>query len=164
MRVGVISDTHDQLPRTRLAVRLLQTEGAEALIHCGDLTGPEIVAACSLLPFYFTFGNHDADRVPCLQRAAREAGATCLDWGGEVVLADRRIAVAHGHLHIDVRRLMARQPHFLLSGHSHIAADWREGPTRRVNPGALYRADEFTATLIDLGADDVRFLPIALHA
>lgn len=160
MRLGIISDTHDQLERTLLAVRLLLEGGAEALAHCGDITGPEIVAACAVLPCYFAFGNHDADAVPHLERAARESGAVCLGWGGEVALAGKRVAVAHGHMHTDVRRLLAGRPDYLFSGHSHIAGDRWEGPTRRINPGALHGADEFTVALVDLGSGEARFLPV----
>jgi predicted phosphodiesterase len=53
MRVSILADTHDELARTRLAVRLLRDEGAEALVHCGDLASPPVVAACAVLPFWF---------------------------------------------------------------------------------------------------------------
>ncbi len=62
MRLGILSDTHNELARTRMAVQLLCDEGAEALVHCGDLSSPPIVAACAVLPFWFVFGNHDAAR------------------------------------------------------------------------------------------------------
>jgi uncharacterized protein len=48
MRIGILSDTHDRLQWTARAVELLRAEGAEALFHCGDLTGPEVVALCHL--------------------------------------------------------------------------------------------------------------------
>jgi predicted phosphodiesterase len=35
----------------------------------------------------------------------------------------------------DVRALLAAEPDYLFSGHSHIATDQREGKTRRINPG-----------------------------
>ena len=66
MLLGILSDTHDQVATTRKAVELLRAEGAVALIHCGDLAGPEIVAICSVLPLWFVFGNWDADKVPAL--------------------------------------------------------------------------------------------------
>jgi putative phosphoesterase len=138
MRIGILSDTHDQLERARLAIQVLRAEGAEALVHCGDLVGPEMVAVCQVLPCYITFGNHDADMVPFLQAAIAEAGGVCLGWGGEVELAGKRVAVTHGHMSTDVRRLLAARPDYLLSGHSHIAGEQRDGPTRRVNPGALH--------------------------
>jgi putative phosphoesterase len=161
MRLGILADTHDRLTRTQSAVELLRSQGAELLIHCGDLTGPEIVPICAVLPCYFVFGNNDADDVLTLQKAMSDAGAVCLEWGGEVTLAGKRIAVVHGHMHSDVRRLLVARPDYLLSGHSHIRGDWREGPTRRINPGALHRADEYTVALLDLATDDLRFLTVA---
>ena len=81
MLLGILSDTHDQLARTIRAVAILREQGAEVLIHCGDLLGPPIVAACSILPFHFVFGNNDADDVPYLRTAAVESVPTV--WGGE---------------------------------------------------------------------------------
>lgn len=161
MRLGILSDTHDQLDRTRVAAQALLVEGAEMFVHCGDVTGPKIVSACGSRPCVFAFGNHDADNVPALIQAIREVGGTCLEWGGEVTLAGKRIAVAHGHMSRDVRPLLAERPDYLLSGHSHILADWREGATRRINPGALHEAAQYTVALLDLSTDDLRFLTVS---
>jgi putative phosphoesterase len=155
--VGVLSDTHDEIARTRVAVDLLRSRGAEVLIHCGDLAGPEIVEICSVLPFYFVFGNWDADMTAILEEAARTHRATCLGWGGEITLAGKRIAVVHGHLTMDLRPLMEAGPDYLLSGHSHESWDRMEGRVRRVNPGALYRAEEYSVAVVDLGLGEVRF-------
>jgi hypothetical protein len=76
-------------------------------------------------------------------------------------LAGKRIAVTHGHMSSDVRRLLAARPDYLLSGHSHIAGQRWEGSTHRVNPGALHEADAFTVALLDLAADRVRFLTVS---
>ena len=134
--------------------------GAEAIVHCGDLTSGEIVEACSVLPFYFVFGNHDADKVHNLSKAATQFGANCLKWGSEIELVGKRIAVAHGHLRKDSRKLTAAQPDYYLFGHSHRKHDSRDGGLRRINPGALYRAAEFTAALLDLRADVLEFIAI----
>lgn len=160
MRLGILSDTHDQLARVRLAVRLLRAEGAVALIHCGDVTGPEVVAALAELPCYYCFGNHDADSVPYLQRAIAEVKAVCLGWGGTIELAGKRVGVVHGHMGIDVRRVLAERPDYLLSGHSHLASDRREGPIRRINPGALHEANAYTVALLDLETDGLWFLGV----
>ena len=107
------------------------------------------------------FGNNDADNVPALRQAIRHAKGICLDWAGEVTLAGKRVAVVHGHLHTDVRKLLAGQPDYLLSGHSHRSSDTCVGVTRRINPGALHRATEFTVALLDLERDALRFLSVA---
>lgn len=137
MKLGILSDTHDEIDRTRTAIEKLRTMGAEVLIHCGDITGPEIVNLFVGTPSWFVFGNHDADRVPELRKAIREIGGVCLEWGGEIELDSKRIAVTHGHMHTDVRRLLASEPDYLFSGHSHIINVQMQGKTRRINPGAL---------------------------
>lgn len=159
MKIGILSDTHDRLDRTISAVALLQEAGAEALIHCGDLTGPDIVSACGVLPSWFVFGNNDGDW-PMLRLTMKLSNAVSLEWGGEVALAGKRIAVTHGHLHKDVRRLLAARPDYLLSGHSHLLADEMHDGVRRINPGALYRADRLTVALLDLTTDDLKFLDV----
>lgn len=159
MRIGILSDTHDQVGRTLTAVEMLIAEGAEVLIHCGDLTGSEIVYACDQRPLYFVFGNND-DNFPALRRAAADVRATCLEWGGEFTLAGKRIAVTHGHLNRELRRLLEGKPDYLLVGHSHQAMDRREGSARWINPGALHRAAHFTVALLDLATDKLKFLPV----
>jgi putative phosphoesterase len=160
MRLGILADTHDELVRTEVAVALLRSEGAEALIHCGDLFSPPIVALLAAVPSWFVLGNHDSDMVPHLEAAAREFGVICLGWGGVVELAGKRVGVAHGHMTVDVRRVLATRPDYLLTGHSHIASDTVSGAVRRINPGALHRADKFTVALLDVEVGEVRFLPV----
>ncbi len=159
MRLGILSDTHDRLRRTRVAVRQLMDAGAEALVHCGDLTGPDIIRACGVLPLSFVFGNNDDDWPAC-RRAAAEVKAICLDFAGEITLAGKRIAVAHGHMTRDIRALKGASPDFLLYGHSHIADDRYDGTIRCINPGALHRAAHFSVALLDLETGELRFLPV----
>src|SRR5262245_9269620 len=159
MRLGIISDTHDRLDRTNRAVELLQAAGAAALIHCGDLMSPDIVFACGALPSYFVFGNNDFELVE-LRQAMKAIDAVCLEWAGEITLAEKRIAVTHGHLHKDLRRLVATKPDYLLYGHSHIASDRREDGIRWINPGALQRAEEYSVALLDLKTDKLEFITV----
>lgn len=160
MRIGVISDTHDHLRRTEVAIRCLKERGVEALIHCGDITGPPIVEACAVLTSYYAFGNHDADRVPELRDAISNTSGVCLNWGGIIELAGKRIAVAHGNLTADIDDLLKAKPDYLLRGHSHRKEDRMDGSIRRINPGALVEADVFTVAMIDLTADEVSFIDL----
>jgi putative phosphoesterase len=161
MRLGILADTHDEVARTKLAVQILRDTGAEALIHSGDLASPPIVEAISVLPSWFVFGNHDADMVSWLQRAAKEFGPTCLGWGGVIELGGRRIGVAHGNITTDIRHVLADGPEILLTGHAHYPTDQMIGSVRRINPGALHRADDFTVALLELSTCDVQTLRVA---
>lgn len=160
MLIGILSDTHNEFQRTRHAVEQLAAAGAELLIHCGDISEPEMIPVVAILPSYFTFGNHDADMVPHLERAIAEHGGQSLGWGGEIKLGGQRIAVVHGHTHIDVRRLLAAQPDYLLSGHMHFAFERRRDGVRWICPGALHRADEYTVATLDLPSGDLRMISI----
>ena len=50
MLIGILSDTHDQAGRTKVAVATLASAGAEALFHCGDITTADVVYECGTLP------------------------------------------------------------------------------------------------------------------
>lgn len=158
MLLGIISDTHNHLDRTRRAMDLLVAANVEAVIHCGDFTRPEIVAICASRPLTVVLGNNDPAAE--LEAAARDARATFLGWGGEVTLGGRRIAVTHGHRGGEVRRLLALEPDYLLSGHSHVSGEQRVGLVHCLNPGALYRAATYSVAVIDLASDGVRFLTV----
>jgi putative phosphoesterase len=159
MRIGILSDTHDQVTRTSLAVKKLAAAGAKALVHCGDLTIPEVVYECAALPTHFVFGNNDFDE-DGLRRAMETIGAVCLGISGTLDLGGRRIAVTHGDSERELKRLAASQPDYLFFGHSHKPADELIGRTRWVNPGALYRAAVYTVALLDLARNDLRLLTI----
>lgn len=87
-------------------------------------------------------------------------GAVCLGWGGVIDWAGKRIGVAHGHLTMDLRRVLTQQPDILLTGHAHSPSDAIVNGTRRINPGALHRAERFTVALLDLPSGELRFLYI----
>jgi hypothetical protein len=60
----------------------------------------------------------------------------------------------------DVRRVLAERPEVLLSGHSHSPSDGVVGEVRRINPGALHRADAFTVAVLDLTTGELRVLRV----
>jgi putative phosphoesterase len=157
--IGILSDTHDQTQRTKTAVAALLAAGAEALIHCGDITIADVVYECCKVPSYFVFGNCDFDR-ESLRQAMALIGGTCLERGGLITLAGRRIAITHGDSDQEIRRLTALQPDYLFSGHTHRSSDVKKGPTRHINPGALHRASTWTIGILNLATNHLTVLPI----
>lgn len=115
----------------------------------------------SRLPFFYVFLNHDADMVSQLNDASKEYGGTCIGWGGEISLGDKRIAIAHGHSPKDFRPLLAENPSYFLFGHTHMSHESMDGGIRRINPGALFRADKFSVALLDLVSNELEFIPIS---
>lgn len=162
MLIGILSDTHNRVERTRRAVQMLIAEGVKALIHCGDLTNSEVVEECSALPCYYVFGNNDFDEAD-LSRSMSLYGGICLGKGGEITLAERRIAVTHGDSTRELRRLAGLEPHYLMFGHTHVPTDERHGSTRYINPGALHRASRWTVARLDLASDELLHLDVFDH-
>lgn len=159
MQLGILSDTHDKVERTKAAVNVLVGSGAEALIHCGDITIPEVVYQLAPLPSYFVFGNCDFD-LDALRQAIAVIGGMCLERGGLIERAGYRLAVTHGDSQGELARLSAERPEYLFSGHTHQAVDIRRGPTRFINPGALHRAASWTVALLDCSTGQLQLLPI----
>jgi uncharacterized protein len=160
MRLGVLSDTHDKVERAKAAVELLVESGAEALIHCGDITIPEVVYQLAPLPSYFVFGNCDFD-LAGLRQAIGVIGGVCLERGGLIELDGRRLAVTHGDSSQELARLVSKHPEYLFSGHTHQPLDVQRGPTRFINPGALHRAATWTVALLDCASGRLEMLPVS---
>jgi putative phosphoesterase len=159
MILGIISDTHDQEERTAHAIRLLNQAKVEAIFHCGDLTGANILTLFAGTPFYFVLGNNDyeGELKPVAQTMD---GVYYLGQGGVIELGGKRIGATHGHMRKDVNDVLAKAPDYLLTGHSHIAMDELQGTIRRINPGALYRAPRYSVAVLNLRTDELRFLAV----
>jgi predicted phosphodiesterase len=56
-----------------------------------------------------------------------------------------------------MQKLAAAEPDYLFFGHSHKATDFQQGPTRFINPGALYRAPKWTYVTLDLATGEIQW-------
>lgn len=59
MKLGVLSDTHDNVPLVHQAAAFLRREAPARILHLGDVTTPATVAAFAGLPVTFVRGNND---------------------------------------------------------------------------------------------------------
>lgn len=160
MKIGILSDTHDDADAAAQAVRMLRQAGAEGLIHCGDVGRPAILDELAGLPAAFVWGNTDFDR-PALQRRAQPLGIQCFGAWGELAWGGRRIAVLHGDDGRMLRRLLEGQEYdYVFQGHTHQRMDQSHGRTRWINPGALHRAAVKTVALLDTQTDRLEFLTV----
>lgn len=161
MLVGILSDTHDRADMAAAAVNLLRGRGAEHLIHCGDLCNAAVLDALAGGPASFVWGNNDEER-GALKEHADWLGVACLGVAGDLTLGGKRFAVTHGDRDATVRAFLDSQEYdYLLVGHSHMRYDGRDGRTRVVNPGALFRSREKTVALLDAATDALEFLTVS---
>lgn len=135
MRIGVVSDTHNNLKNVRRIVELFNDAGVERVIHTGDITQPKVIDEFSALnaPLFGVFGNNDQGELALLETMVRRHGfhfvqpPLALEWAG------RRIVVIHspeelalvGHEDFDV----------LLHGHTHRLTIEFDDTRLTFNPG-----------------------------
>lgn len=158
--IGLLSDSHDNHSAVREAVRVLRGRAVDLVIHCGDVTTAETLSLFAGVPLRLVLGNNDCD-VTELRRTARRLG--CGEIGEELHLTieGKRLLVYHGTEPARLRReLASAQWDYILTGHTHRVADEQHGPTRLINPGALWRAAEYTVALLSPGANVVSFINI----
>ena len=161
MKIGIISDTHDNLPMLRKAIEEFHRRGIETVLHCGDIVAPFAVKELQKGKFKVcrgVFGNNDGE-VLMLHRFFSEFGTlTQPPYWFEV--EGLRIALFHEPLPVEA---MACLPCDLVAfGHTHEVMV-KKGKPLVVNPGeccgyvsgratiAIADTEEGKAEIIELG-------------
>lgn len=159
MRIGIVSDTHGHTINAMAAVRMLESLDIERVIHCGDVGGDEIVGLFAAWPTHFVYGNVDDPRR--LRSAIEAAGQHFHDAIGTLELSGRRIAFLHGDDVPLLRQTIAGAKYDLVChGHTHVAKQFRQGPTLVLNPGALYRATSHSIALVEFPQVDATIITV----
>ncbi|HUS58155.1 MAG TPA: metallophosphoesterase [Planctomycetota bacterium] len=155
MRLGVISDSHDNLVMVRKAVHYFnEEEPVDAVVHAGDYVAPFTVKELLKLkaPFCGVFGNNDGEHAGIARIAPQIVEPPLrLELGG------RRIVVVH-----DIEKLSAEErdlAEIIICGHTHNAKV--EGNAHLVvNPGELcgWLTGKCTVAAINLDTTDVEII------
>lgn len=159
MRIGVVSDTHDNMTNVCRIVELFDAAGVERVVHTGDITraGTLEVLARLRAPLVGVFGNNDRER-EALEEAARSRGITLADPPLSLSWAGRDIAVVHDPADLDESLLGGHG--VALHGHTHRRVHEERDGTLWLNPGecaGLMRGYNAVGVL-DLATLDVGFL------
>ena len=163
MKIGVLSDTHDNLSNTLTVLDTYRERGIVTIVHCGDLTSPEMVSHFRGFRVIFTTGNMDHTTGAISKRLGKmgEDNFAGLVYKGS--LGGVPIAVTHSHVDGKIMELV-RENRFkwIFHGHTHEKRDEVVQGVRIVNPGALggLGREARTFCVVDLDAGDVEFIQI----
>lgn len=136
MRIAIISDIHDNIPKLRSALALMGD--IDALVCCGDLCSPFIVKELGegfTGPIHIVFGNNDGDRFRIHECAGRYDHMTIHGEFASLELGGRSFGINHFD---DIGRTMAGRFDVVCFGHSHRHEIRSEGDTLVINPGEIY--------------------------
>ena len=157
MMIGVMSDSHDNLPRIRAALKRLAAEEVEVLLHAGDFVAPFAVREILTFPrrVIGVFGNNDGERagIRALWPEVNDPPfAICLD-GKNILMTHDRARVKQEDLKgVDI----------LIYGHNHKPSITTEDGVLCVNPGECggWLSGKATVAIIDTATMQARIIEV----
>lgn len=144
MKICVVSDSHDRAEPLARAVRDAKAQGAEAVIHCGDLIGAQSLkpAIAVGLPIHLIHGNNAGD-ASALFRLVKGSGGLLTYHGpdAKIELGGRVVFAVH-YDHYGHAMACTGEWDLVCCGHSHHAearkvANVKGTETWLVNPGTV---------------------------
>ena len=134
MRIGVVSDTHNNLSNVGRIVELFNHAGVARVVHTGDITQAKTLDALARLnaPLFGVFGNNDYER-ESLERAIDAHGFSFQEPPFECIWHERRIVVVHDPR--DLEDLPHTRHDLALHGHTHLYRLTNTGKRLEFNPG-----------------------------
>jgi putative phosphoesterase len=164
MIVGIMGDTHDRLPLLEKAVRRLNKERAELVLHTGDYVSAFAVQRLKTLKAHLigVFGNNDGDR-ELLKKQFAAIDAEIRGKFAEIAVDGLKIAMLHGEEEELLQSLIKTGSYdIVVHGHTHEAKTYRKGKTLIINPGEVcgYLTKKPTISLLDTKSLDVQTIQL----
>ena len=145
MKIGILSDSHDDMAAIAKAVALFNAEGVVQVLHAGDIVSPFTFELFRELhaPLGGVFGNNDGDRLLLRERSA---GALHVQ-PHFVTLDSMRAVLVHEP---PLVKSLARSGDFdlVIYGHTHVPDVHREGTALVINPGKTASLNKGRATVV----------------
>lgn len=173
LKIGVISDTHDNLSFTKKIIQVLLNNEIEALIHLGDFTSPFTVRFIhelingSVNTVIAVLGNNDGD-ILSISKLFNQYGWQLNPSPCIVEIEGRKFYLMHGTGPIDFTEKIVRSVFekldvdAVLYGHTHMARYERAGSKILLNPGEVcgYIAGKVSAALLETRDQSVEFIEL----
>jgi len=152
--IGLMADMHDNLPMIDKAIRWLNEENVEIVLHAGDYVAPFVIPKFKDLKAKLigVFGNNDGDHELLKRRFSENEKLEIHDNFAEVTVDNLKIALLHGS-DKELLKSIIESGSFgaVVHGHSHNAEVYRKDETLVVNPGEVcgYLSGKSTIALLD---------------
>jgi uncharacterized protein len=148
MKIGIISDTHNDIELTQKAINIFGEKKVDLIVHAGDITSPKMLALFRDFKCKFVLGNGDID-VEDLNAESKKLGFDRIEKSITFAADGKNIIAFHGNDIPLFRKAVASGEHdYVIKGHTHIFENYLTGKTRVINPGSLYGADEFSVAIL----------------
>jgi hypothetical protein len=163
MLIGLISDTHDNIPNILKSVKIFKEKKADLVLHLGDIIAPVTINFFTGLDIKFINGNCDGD-INLIKERIKEINGEFLEQPAELILGNKKICLIHGK---DIEKLTelinSNKYAYVFHGHSHKKRDEKISKTRVINPGGHYLDPNqlpHSIAILDLGNDKLQFIDV----
>ena len=150
MKLGVMSDSHDNVPNIERAVALFNETGVDLVVHAGDFIAPFAIDPLADLNCRVVgvFGNNDGERVVLSRRF--EAVGEIHPNLASVSIGNRKVAVMH-YPELAIPIAESGGYDIVVYGHTHDI-DIRKGTSLLLNPGETggWTTGRSTVSTVDL--------------
>ncbi len=129
MKIGVIADTHDNIPKIKKALAAFKKRECGIIIHAGDVISPFAAKAlkAAKIPIYAVYGNNDGEKKGLKELLDIVDGPRVLKVG------ERKIVVAHSESQLTEGHREGAD--LIIVAHTHIAQLRRDEQPLVLNPG-----------------------------
>ena len=162
MKIGIISDTHDNLPQIKKAVDIFNQEKVELVLHAGDFVSPFTFLEFKNLnyPLKGVFGNNDGDKL-YLQEKFKGIGELFPE-PYQMNQNHKNIVILHKEELIDALA-ESQKYEIIIYGHTHQTDLRKIGKTIIINPGECggWLTGKSTIALLDLENLEVKIIDLA---
>lgn len=135
MLVGVMADSHDNVPALEKAVALLNEKKVGFVIHAGDFIAPFSLRPLDDLrcPWIGVFGNNDGEKKGLTQNSKGRIQPPPF----ELNLDGKKVVVVHELEQLDREQEAQKQAQLIIHGHTHEPQIKKEHDVLILNPGEL---------------------------
>lgn len=143
MKVGILSDTHNDTRALQLILNHFRDEKITTIFHCGDVTSPDTMKFFSDFTIHLAFGNGDYF-TGALNETLLLFGTGSTSKRINTLMAEgKSIAIVHGNFSQELHQLITSGRFDLVfTGHTHLQEKTLVGKTRIINPGAANRTGD----------------------
>ncbi len=155
MKIGLISDTHDNLPKIKKAVEIFNKNRVEFVIHAGDFVAP-----FSLLPFQElncdwtgVLGNNDGEKKGLITKSQGRIKQGQIS----LILDNKKLIVIH-----DIENYDNEYADIIVFGHTHKPEVKKLGESLLINPGEAsgWLSGKATIAVVELDSLNVNIIEI----
>lgn len=140
MKIGIMSDTHDNLPLIDKAVQRLNEENVDLVLHAGDYVAPFVIPRFKPLKAKLigVFGNNDGDHELIREKVSENPNMEIRGFFAQVMVDSLRLAMIHGS-DLELLNAIVECGGFdiIIHGHTHGAKVSSKGRTLQVSPGEV---------------------------